>query len=226
MTDIVIPVFNEEKVLRESEKYYSWLKTQARIFFVDGASQDKTREIAGQYGRVICCQRGRAIQMNTGAALCRAPHILFLHVDTFLSPGALESIHAIFKKGFTAGCFSLAIDDDRWIFRFFEKLVNLRARRFKIIDGDLGLFVRKDVFYQVGRFDEVAVMEDILFSRKIRSAGRIIVLPDKIRVLSRRWHQDGFLNILFKYTKAYLRLWVDGGGPAKLHKGVSQDEPV
>jgi len=205
--DIIIPVLNEEKILRERADYYSSLKRQARIIFVDGGSHDKTVELAKNFGKVIISSRGRAHQMNEGAKLCQSSHILFLHVDTFLSQDTLENVDKVLQNGICGGCFTLSISDKRFIFRIFEKLVNLRARYFKVMDGDLGLFIKKRYFEDLNGFDEVPLMEDIFFSRKIRKAGTITVLPDKIFVSSRKWDEQGFMPTFIEYTAAYLRFW-------------------
>lgn len=206
MIEIVIPVLNEEKILHEKRDYYDWLQSHARIIFVDGGSADKTKELAGEYGEVIVSERGRAKQMNTGAQHCRGNHILFLHADTFISEGSLEKIEEVMTNGAVGGSFSMAIDDKGFIFRIFERIVNWQARVLKILDGDLGLFVRKDIFNKLNQFPEVSIMEDILFSKKLRQAGKVAALNFLIVVSSRRWREQGFLKTFYFYCCVYFRL--------------------
>ena len=190
--NIVIPVLNEEKILREKEEYFHWLKSRARIIFVDGGSTDKTVELAKNYGDIVCSTRGRASQKNAGVDACQSENILFLHVDTFLNDDALAAMTSVLANGICGGCFTLVAEDKKFIFRIFERLVNFRAKTFKVIDGDLGLFVKRNIFEQLNRFDRVSVMEDILFSKKLRRAGKIVVLPETICVSSRKWYEKGF----------------------------------
>ena len=207
MIDIIIPVLNEEKILREKREYYLWLKTKARVIFVDGGSFDQTVMIAGEYGKVIHSPCGRAVQMNTAAAMSQGESFLFLHVDTFLSDEALAQMDAALKNGSDGGCFTMKITEEAFIFRVFEFLVNFRARYFKVFDGDLGVFVKKDVFNRLGGFDQVGIMEDILFSKKLRKTGPLAVLPGKIFVSGRRWYEKGFWKTFVKYSQAYFQLW-------------------
>ena len=207
MFDIVIPVLNEEKLLQEKRDYYQWLKIKGRLIFVDGGSLDRTREIAKDLGEVISSSRGRARQMNAGAGIGQSPNLLFLHVDTFVSEEAFLQMEKIWQTDVCAGCFSMRIVERGFIFRAFESLVNFRARRFKIIDGDLGLFVKREVFERLGGFDSVSVMEDILFSRKLRRVGKAAALAGNIFVSARRWRQNGFWKTFLQYSRAYFDLW-------------------
>lgn len=207
MLDIIIPILNEEKILEERESYFLGLKNKARLIFVDGGSTDRSMEIARNYGDVITSERGRCFQLNAGARTTRSPAILFLHADTVLSPEAVDNMERVLGNGADSGCFTLSIEDPRFIFRIFESLVNFRARAFGVIDGDLGFGVKREVFEKVGGYDAVPVMEDILISKKIRRAGRVAVLPDVIFASSRKWQERGFLKTFILYTKAYLFMW-------------------
>jgi rSAM/selenodomain-associated transferase 2 len=204
---IIIPVLNEEKILRESAGYYQALKEKARVIFVDGGSSDATVTIARDYGEVLASSPGRGIQKNCGAAAAPASDLLFLHVDAFLSDGALDHIAKAFAQGAAYGCLTMQIDDEGWMFRIYEQAVNVRARFLGVIDGDLGLFIRRRIFDELGGFRALSVMEDIDFARRLRAAQSIRVLPDPIRVSSRKWHERGFIRTFGDYSAAYVKLW-------------------
>ncbi len=207
MIEIIIPVLNEEKILKEKRDYFLWLKSRSRVIFVDGGSGDQTAVLAKEFGEVIVSGRGRARQMNAGAAKCSGKQFLFLHVDTFLNEESLSELENRSLKETISGCFTMRIVEKGFVFRVFEWLVNFRARQFGVIDGDLGMFVSRDVFERLGGFDRVKIMEDILFSKKLRGCGRAVVLKGKIFVSGRRWIEEGFLKTFWKYSLAYLRLW-------------------
>jgi len=206
MPDIIIPVLNEEKILTKEAQYYQALKSRARVIFVDGGSTDRTVAIAQEYGEVVSCSTGRAIQKNRGAQETKAEHLLFLHVDALIDDHALDRIDQILKQGSIGGCLTMHIQDNGLMFRIYEKIVNFRARTFGIIDGDLGTFVRRDIFDQLGGFDLLPVMEDLVFAKKLRKTGSISILPDTIIVSSRKWHERGFVRTFCDYTLAYFRL--------------------
>lgn len=207
MLDIIIPVLNEEKLLKERISYFRTLRRHARLIFVDGGSSDQTKKIARNYGDVIDSERGRCHQLNAGAKAARSSKILFLHADTCLTPEAIEKMEAALEEGICSGCFTLSIDDPRFIFRIFEGLVNFRARAFGVMDGDLGIGVKRDVFEKAGRYDATPIMEDILLSQKLRSFGPQIILSDLIKTSSRKWRETGFLKTFMIYSRAYLYLW-------------------
>lgn len=207
MLDIIIPILNEEKILTENSKYYKALKTRARVIFVDGGSTDRTVAVASEYGNVVLSSPGRGIQKNRGVEESTADYLLFLHVDSFISENALDSISRALKAEAAGGCLTMHIQDKGFIFRIYEKAVNVRSRAFGVIDGDLGMFVRKNVFKRLGGFDLLPVMEDLVFSQKLRKAGRIKVLNDPIYVSSRKWHERGFVSTFLAYTFAHVQLW-------------------
>jgi len=167
---------------------------------------DHTIEIAQKYGDVMSSPTGRGIQKNAGIQASQANHLLILHVDTFVPEYVLDRIDQALNDGAVGGCLTMRIQDKGFIFRIYEMAVNFRSKAFGVIDGDLGMFVRRDIFEQLGGFDSLPVMEDLVFSKKMRKAGSIRVLPDTIIVSSRKWHERGFIRTFFDYTLAYFRL--------------------
>ena len=207
MINVIIPVLNEEVVLTEKADYYQKLKTKARIIFVDGGSTDRTGQVAKNYGEVILSGRGRALQKNSGAANTQTEYLLFLHVDSYLCDDSMDAIVRALDNGVAGGCLTMKIEDGHWMFRLYETIINFRAKYFRVLDGDLGLFVKRSVFNDLGQFDSVNIMEDIMFAKKLRRAGRVQVLPQCICVSSRKWHDNGFGKTFFAYSLAYLRYW-------------------
>src|SRR5258708_18033561 len=85
---IIMPVLNEELVLdaQLAQLAHQCTKHDCELIIVDGGSSDRTTTIAQRYGLVLEAQRGRAAQMNAGAASANGDVLLFLHADTLL-PG-------------------------------------------------------------------------------------------------------------------------------------------
>ena len=195
MISIICPVYNEEKILTEAAANLEKLSRQAEIIFVDGGSLDRSAEIAGGFGKVLKCKKGRAAQMNHGARFAKADILLFLHVDTVISTEALKSIaKSINEDSFIGGCLTQRIDNDSFVYRLIEAQGNTRARRRKVFYGDQGIFVKKDAFLAAGGFPEVPIMEDVLFTGELKKLGRTVVLPDKIIVSARRWERKGIIK--------------------------------
>src|SRR5688572_32716848 len=84
---VIIPALNEARELPET---IARIAGASEIIVADGGSNDGTQELKGV--NVIQAPRGRASQMNAGAAVARGDVFLFLHADTWLQEGALESV--------------------------------------------------------------------------------------------------------------------------------------
>lgn len=200
MISIICPVYNEESALSASEVYFRQLSRQVELIFVDGGSTDKTVEIAGRYGRVLHSKKGRALQMNCGAGLAKGDILLFLHADSVIRTDSLYNIEQrTAQEALAGGCLSQRIDVSSFAYRLIEAQGNLRARLTKQFYGDQGIFVRRELFIKSGGFPEVPIMEDVLFSRKLRYAGKTAVLSDKIIVSARRWQKRGIIKTSLLY---------------------------
>lgn len=209
MISVIIPIFNEEKVLSKSSPYLHKLAQCAELIFVDGGSTDKSLEIAKQHGKVILDKKGRALQMNSGVSFAKSEILLFLHADTFIPIVALKSIeNNLTNNGFIGGCLTQRIDKIGAIYRFLETFGNLRARISKVFYGDQGIFVKRDIFFQIGGFPAVPIMEDILFTKRLRQAGKAIVLKDKIFVSARRWEKKGIIRTVILYSFLNILFWL------------------
>ncbi len=207
---IIIPVLNEESELRKLSNHFCELREVAEIIFVDGGSSDKTIELTSKLGIVLKGKKGRAAQMNLGAQAAKGDVLLFLHADCFLSKHALSSAHNCITNGIVGGCFTQHLDNARSVYRKISREGNLRAKKTKIFYGDQGIFVRRDIFDKLGGFPEVLIMEDVLFSKKLKKAGRTVCLDDPIYVSTRRWEKYGILrtNVNYKIIWLLFRLHV------------------
>jgi hypothetical protein len=74
--------------------------------------------------------------------------------------------------------------------------MNLRSRATGISTGDQAMFVRREVFEALGGFAEIALMEDVELSRRLKRAGRIASLREKVTTSSRRWRRRGVIRTI------------------------------
>ena len=163
------------------------------VIVVDGGSRDDTVVQANRMGaRVITGPPGRALQMNRGAAVARGRILFFVHADSRLPRGFGDLIRrALCRPGVVAGAFRLRIDAPGASLRFVEYWANLRSRHLKMPYGDQGFFLKADRFHQTGGFPALPIMEDFELMRRLRSRGRIVILPAAIRTSPRRWLNMG-----------------------------------
>ena len=201
MISIIIPIYNEELVLLQNQLNFRKLAEKAELIFVDGGSMDRSVELASEVGKVLTCGKGRALQMNFGAQEALKDILLFLHADNIISPDTIDRIEeALQQDDVVGGCLTQRIDNERFIFRLIEAQGNIRAKISKIFYGDQGIFVRKDVFAQIDAFPEVPVLEDVLFTQKLKSRGKTVVLKEYIFVSSRRWDNRGITRTIILYS--------------------------
>lgn len=217
---IIMPVLNEEAVL---ERQLTYLLQQCagcncEVLIVDGGSSDDTPAIAGRYGRIITSSRGRATQMNAGAAVASGDVLLFLHADTQLPDSAFSAIEkALTEPEVVGGAFRLRFDCEEWPYRFVACTANLRSQFRKVFTGDQAYFMRAESFRAVGGYPDQPLMEDLEIIRRLRRIGRVVLLPEYVTTSARRHAKIGLLrSVLFMwYLRVRYRL---GASPAQLQR--------
>ena len=187
------------------------------MIVADGHSGDATLAIAQQAADVtVAAPRGRATQMNAGAAHAHGDVLLFLHADSRLPAGAPEAILRALAGGAQWGRFDVTIDGRPRVLRVIAAMMNLRSRWSGIATGDQGMFVTRELFHRVGGFAAIPLMEDIALSKTLKQcAGRPACLAARITTSGRRWeHRGPWRTIL---TMWRLRLaFALGADPATL----------
>jgi rSAM/selenodomain-associated transferase 2 len=191
---VIIPTLNEAACLAETLRSVRAEKPR-EIIVVDGGSSDATCELAREADRVVHGPRGRATQMNHGAAHATGDVLLFLHADCTLEPGTLHAAEeCLGRRGVVAGCFRMRMTADGWTYRLIDACATARVRLTGLIYGDQGLFVERRLFERIGGFPPLLLMEDVFLSKKLRRQGRIVVAPRRVFVAPRRWQRQGLVR--------------------------------
>lgn len=194
MISVVIPAYNEAKALPRTLRQLALQKGHFETIVVDGGSTDGTRDVALDFSgvRVIHAVKGRASQMNAAARLARGEWLLFLHADTILPACAFETIEALDCAGdYKAGGFRQRFTGSSWQLRVISWLHNTRCQITRVFYGDQAFFVRRDLFWQLGGFPETQILEDVLFSEKVRRVTRPRLLNEHVLTDSRKFEQRG-----------------------------------
>jgi rSAM/selenodomain-associated transferase 2/rSAM/selenodomain-associated transferase 1 len=192
---VIIPTRNE------AENINSTVATAAEgkpleIIVVDGASSDRTAELAREAGAtVLHSQSGRARQMNAGASKAAGNVLLFLHADTLL-PRNYSSFAAqhLLGPGVVAGAFRFAVSHAFAGSKFLEWTTNLRSRWLQMPYGDQGLFLRRSLFEELGGFADLPILEDYELVRRLRGCGRVTTVREPVLTSARRWQRLGVLR--------------------------------
>ncbi len=208
MLSIVVPVLNEAAEIEAALHALAPFRARGcEVVVVDGGSADNTSALAAPLAdRVTTASRGRASQMNAGAAAAMGDVLLFLHVDTRLPDNAdilvretlarSRRVWGRFDVRFTGGALSLIA----WT-------MNLRSRLTGIATGDQAMFVKRDAFARPGGFPAIALMEDIALSAQLKRFSRPICLAARVTTSPRRWQKHGTFRtvlLMWRLRLAYL----------------------
>jgi rSAM/selenodomain-associated transferase 2 len=212
-----MPCLNEADGIVESLTALAPLRAQGHEVIVVDAGADGTAQRAAPLAdRVITAPRGRAVQMNRGAALARGDVLLFLHADTRLPADAAQAIAAgLAQTGRAWGRFDVRLSGCQPLLRVVERLMNWRSRLTGIATGDQAIFVERELFHAVGGYPEIALMEDIALSKRLKRHGPPLCLGELVLTSSRRWERDGIVRTVLLMWWLRLRYWL-GASPAQL----------
>lgn len=224
---IIIPVFNEAEGLPGLLDHLASLcGCDSEVIVVDGGSEDGSRQAASRAGvQVICSERGRARQMNAGAAVAQGDILLFLHADTALPSSAGKAIEIAIRRDGRAheyawGRFDVCIAGRPFMLRVVAGMMNWRSRLSGIATGDQAMFMTRRAFESVGGFPDQSLMEDIELSRRLLALSRPICLVDRVVTSGRRWEMHGVWRTIWLMWRLRWLYWcgVPAGELAKLYR--------
>jgi rSAM/selenodomain-associated transferase 2 len=214
---IIVPVLNEAAEIESALKALAPYRARGvEVIVVDGGSRDDTPRLAGALAdRVLAAPRGRAAQMNAGAALARGDTFLFLHADTRLPENADVLINDSLARARRAwGRFDIAFDRGGTM-SLVAFMMNLRSRLTGIATGDQAIFVARKAFDAVAGFPQLALMEDIALSARLKRISRPLCLRARVTTSARRWQQNGILHTVLLMWRLRFAYFL-GADPAHL----------
>lgn len=221
MVSVVVPAYNEEQVLPHTLDALFRQDGTYEVILVDGGSGDRTRAIAESFGfingavhgdpsplvplssgdgsvqidvsrRVLTAAKGRASQMNVGAKAALGEWLLFLHADTVLPIGAIRRLNEMQSdQAIQAGGFMHQFSGSDWRLKLISFLDNLRCRCSRIIYGDQALFVRRELFEQIGGFPNQPFLEDVAFCEQLIKMTRPVLLSPPVVTDARKFVKMG-----------------------------------
>ena len=211
---IIIPIYNEETTIEKLLNTLKPLRGRCEILFVDGGSSDRTLDIVGREYPVLHSEKGRAKQMNYGAIHSTGDVLFFLHCDSEVPKTALEEIEEVMENH-KAGCFGIAFRSYHFFMLTCRIISNHRIKDRKVMFGDQGIFVDRDLFFEVGMFPDLPIMEDYQFSLTLKEKGiKLGITKHRIYTSDRRFAGNTITKLKVMWKMNRLRALYRQGVPA------------
>ena len=206
---IIIPIFNEVNAIGSLLLHLEKSLSQTidfEIIVVDGGSNDGSEAQVSKFEKVkfFSSEKGRAKQMNFGAKNASGTALYFLHCDS-LPPKNFDIniINEILKSNF-AGCFRMKFDYFHPVLlvaQWFTRFNDISCR-----GGDQSLFVTKDLFSEVGGFNEdFVIYEDNEICKKLYVKNRFTVIQKPIITSARRYRENGVWQLQYHFVVIHIK---------------------
>ncbi len=219
---IVMPVLNEAAGIEAALRALAPLRLRSvEVIVVDGGSHDGTAALARPLAdHVLVAPRGRATQMNAGAAAASGDTLLFLHADTRLPDGSDRLVRDGLRHH-AWGRFDVRFEEGG-LLRLVALMMSARSCLTGIATGDQAMFMTRAAFDQADGFPAIPLMEDVALSARLKRQGRPVRLKAKVTTSGRRWRKHGLLRTILLMWQLRLR-YVLGADPARLARAYGYD---
>ena len=217
---VVVPSWRDAENLRQLLPSLARRAQIAEVIVVDASGGDEAEEIALTSGATFirCAAPNRGTQMNLGASASSGDVIVFQHCDTGLDDSHLNAIQdALADARVVGGAFYRKFDGRHPRLMWLESVARFLTRHGGTLYGDQSIFVRRDVFEKLGGFATIPLMEDVEFSRRLRSAGKIAVLDPPVASSGRRHLKKGAWRTTIQ-NGLFIVLYNLGVSPHRLHR--------
>ena len=215
LISIIIPTLNEAGVVGDTLASLREQPPPIEVIVVDGDSTDDTRDRArAADAQVVRAPRGRASQLNRGAAVANGDIYLFLHADTLLPTGGLTVIReTLARPSATSGTFRLQFDASSPLLRFYAWCT--RWPWIRLCFGDRGLFVERSAFEAVGGYPDWPLFEDLELAAQLHEHGGFHFLDTAVTTSPRRFRRNGLLAQQLRNLYLWLH-YVSGTDPERV----------
>ena len=211
---IIVPTFNEEKILDETLKsIVSQGMEDKELIIADGESKDKTLEIARKYTDKIYSSKDKSVAYGRNKVLpyANGEVIVYVDADVRLYPGALEEVKRVMQNPNTsAGFFEVTTWDGTTPVRLMYKIGGFLSGIFKPFNVIWAfgpcMFFRRKALDSVNGFNDESVLDDAdVFNRLHKNKQKFVKIGKPVHISARKFNKQGLINGLFDLAK----IWQD-----------------
>jgi len=238
MLSIIIPAYNEEKLLPETlravndaRSVFSAAGWNSEVIVCNNNSTDRTGEIAVAHGATVVFEPINQIARarNAGAAAARGNWLLFIDGDSIPSPALFAQVLKHIESGriLAGGCL-MDISGPQSLIIQLAKVWSLISVTLRLMAGAF-IFVEANAFREIGGFShELFAGEELDLSKKLKKVARArklrltIITSPRLLTSGRKAHLYRPKEIAVFLFKATLRpfhvlkqrdqcgIWYDG----------------
>ena len=203
---IIIPTLNEANHLPLLLSDLKAWPYNYELTIVDGGSIDLTISIAQIQGIDVIksSKKNRGYQLKTGASKAKGDWLFFLHADSRLRPSWVESLSQIIQKKNSenfAWYFDFKIKKQTLEFRLLEIAVALRSHFLQHPYGDQGLLIHKNLYYNLGGYSPLKIMEDLEFITRITKKTKAKRIRENIYTDDIKWTNSNIIKRAIKNAR-------------------------
>ncbi|WP_405205021.1 TIGR04283 family arsenosugar biosynthesis glycosyltransferase [Aquimarina sp. LLG6339-5] len=215
---IIIPILNEAaticKLLSHLIKISSSPNFIKEIIVVDGGSVDGSQKTVKDFAntqeisiRLVSSDKGRAKQMNAGAAKASGEILYFLHADSFPPDSYDKDIIQQIHRGNEAGCFRMKFDSKHLWLRFLGWLTQFESKRCR--GGDQSQFITASLFKKIDGYDEAYIVyEDNDLVDRLFAIDKFVIIPKYVITSARRYREVGVWRLQYHFLNIHMRRWL------------------
>ena len=207
---IIIPVYNEvvqlKKKLNDLRAWQCQFKERIQIIVIDSNSSDQSSDIFNiitleklaeihYLKQAVDDMRSIGVALRQACEFARAPRILILPVDVFISTSQIEQVIYLSMADLSWGCFLKKYNVDSAIMLIYASAQNLiRTMLLHQAVWTNAIFFNRHLKSEIST---AGFLEDVLFCDRLKLHSKGIIFKDAVVVDSRKYQADGLKKRIF-----------------------------
>ncbi len=209
LISFIIPVLNEAGRLPLILADISLYQSNSEVIIIDAGSSDKTSVIAELWNTRIFNnnEANRGSQMLNGSLKAKGEWLLFLHADSRLKGNWVAHVEEVLNSNSNkkyAWFFDFSVEKKGIAWEILKFAVYIRSHLFQRPYGDQGLLISRELYFSLGGYRAIPLMEDLDIVIRISKKTKLLGLGTNICTSLRKYKkrnilQNSIRNFLLRY---------------------------